>query len=57
MLLRPQPVADLQYKLLEEEIVRDTNAGFDWIYVDVSYCADDTFLGAEPTWRLAREGR
>jgi hypothetical protein len=45
------------YKLLKEEIVRDTNAGFDWIYVDVSYRADDTFLGAEPAWRLAREGR
>jgi lipopolysaccharide biosynthesis glycosyltransferase/predicted O-methyltransferase YrrM len=44
------------YKLLEEEIVRDTNAGFDWIYVDGSHRADDTFLDAELAWRLAREG-
>ncbi|KAF8622025.1 hypothetical protein AX15_007315 [Amanita polypyramis BW_CC] len=42
-------------KLLEEEI-KVPNPGFDWIYVDGSHEADDTFLDGELAWRLAREG-
>ncbi|KIL58176.1 glycosyltransferase family 8 protein [Amanita muscaria Koide BX008] len=42
-------------KLLEEEI-DSPNPGFDWIYVDGSHEADDTFLDGELSWRLAREG-
>lgn len=41
--------------LLEEEI-SSSNAGFDWIYVDGSHEADDTFLDGELAWRLARKG-
>jgi len=44
------------YKLLEEEVARGTDAGFDWVYVDGSHRADDTLLDAELAWRLAREG-
>ena len=42
-------------KLLEEEIdARDP--GFDWIYIDGSHEADDTFLDSELVWRLAKAG-
>jgi predicted O-methyltransferase YrrM len=42
-------------KLLEEEILA-ADPGFDWIYVDGSHEADDTFLDGELAWRLARKG-
>lgn len=42
-------------KLLEEEIDAQ-DPGFDWIYVDGSHEADDTFLDGELVWRLAKEG-
>lgn len=41
--------------LLKEEMTA-SNPGFDWIYVDGSHEADDTFLDAELCWRLARPG-
>jgi hypothetical protein len=41
--------------LLEEEISA-TTPGFDWIYIDGSHEADDTFLDGELAWRLARKG-
>ena len=41
--------------LLREEMSA-TCPGFDWIYVDGSHEADDTFLDGELAWRLAREG-
>lgn len=41
--------------LLEEEMV-SVDPGFDWIYVDGSHEADDTFLDGEMVWRLARKG-
>jgi predicted O-methyltransferase YrrM len=41
--------------LLEEEMSAMT-PGFDWIYVDGSHEADDTFLDGELVWRLARKG-
>ncbi|KAK7443533.1 hypothetical protein VKT23_015706 [Stygiomarasmius scandens] len=51
-------------KLLEEEIAvsppyaspQTHQPGFDWIYVDGSHEADDTFLDGELVWRLARKG-
>ena len=42
-------------KLLTEEMTR-AEPGFDWIYVDGSHEADDTFLDGELAWRLARKG-
>jgi predicted O-methyltransferase YrrM len=42
-------------KLLEEEMWA-TTPGFDWVYVDGSHEADDTFLDGELAWRLARKG-
>ena len=42
-------------KLLEEEVSAE-KPGFDWIYVDGSHLADDTFLDGELAWRLARTG-
>ncbi|PFH53627.1 glycosyltransferase family 8 protein [Amanita thiersii Skay4041] len=42
-------------KLLEEEIEK-SEPGFDWIYIDGSHEADDTFLDGELAWRLARDG-
>ncbi|KAG7442612.1 glycosyl transferase [Guyanagaster necrorhizus] len=42
-------------QLLYEEVVA-AEPGYDWIYVDGSHRADDTFLDGELTWRLAREG-
>lgn len=41
--------------LLEEEMVAE-HPGFDWIYVDGSHEADDTFLDGELVWRLAKKG-
>ncbi|KAJ3547569.1 hypothetical protein NM688_g5388 [Phlebia brevispora] len=41
--------------LLEEEIATE-GPGFDWVYVDGSHEADDTFLDAELAWRLAKKG-
>ena len=41
---------------LLEEAVKDEAAGFDWVYIDGSHKADDTFLDAELAWRLANEG-
>ncbi|KIK51181.1 glycosyltransferase family 8 protein [Collybiopsis luxurians FD-317 M1] len=54
-------------QLLEEEILKDgakgsekqnvtpPKVGFDWVYVDGSHEADDTFLDGELAWRLARK--
>lgn len=42
--------------LLREEMSKDDEAGFDWIYIDGSHRSDDTFLDAELAWRLARHG-
>lgn len=41
--------------LLKEEI-SSTSPGYDWIYVDGSHEADDTFLDGELVWRLAKKG-
>ncbi|RDX52962.1 glycosyl transferase [Lentinus brumalis] len=41
--------------LLKEEMSA-TEPGFDWVYVDGSHEADDTFLDGELAWRLARKG-
>ncbi|KAJ7057073.1 glycosyltransferase family 8 protein [Mycena amicta] len=43
------------YRLLEEEIERP-KGGFDFVYIDGSHEADDTFLDAELAWRLTRQG-
>ncbi|KAF9261236.1 nucleotide-diphospho-sugar transferase [Marasmius fiardii PR-910] len=43
------------YRLLEEEIETATG-GFDFVYIDGSHEADDTFLDAELAWRLTRPG-
>lgn len=40
--------------LLEEEMSA-MKPGFDWIYIDGSHEADDTFLDGELAWRLARK--
>ncbi|KAI0637646.1 glycosyl transferase [Trametes polyzona] len=41
--------------LLTEEMSA-AEPGFDWVYVDGSHEADDTFLDGELSWRLARKG-
>lgn len=41
--------------LLEEAIATE-GPGFDWVYVDGSHRADDTFLDAELAWRLTNKG-
>ncbi|KZT74467.1 glycosyltransferase family 8 protein, partial [Daedalea quercina L-15889] len=41
--------------LLNEEM-DNPNPGYDWIYVDGSHEADDTFLDGELVWRLAKKG-
>jgi predicted O-methyltransferase YrrM len=41
--------------LLEEEMSAE-RPGFDWVYIDGSHEADDTFLDGELVWRLARKG-
>ncbi|TDL23560.1 glycosyltransferase family 8 protein [Rickenella mellea] len=44
-------------KLLAEELERkEGDSGFDWLYIDGSHEADDTFLDGELAWRLARKG-
>ncbi|KAG9014684.1 hypothetical protein FRB94_010531 [Tulasnella sp. JGI-2019a] len=43
------------FLLLTEEMESST-PGFDWIYIDGSHEADDTFLDGELAWRLARDG-
>lgn len=41
--------------LLQEEI-SSASPGFDFLYIDGSHEADDTFLDGELAWRLARNG-
>lgn len=41
-------------KILEEEMTSN-DPGFDWVYVDGSHEADDTFLDGELAWRLAKK--
>ncbi|KAF9652093.1 glycosyltransferase family 8 protein [Thelephora ganbajun] len=41
---------------LLEEAAKGEITGFDWLYIDGSHRADDTFLDAELAWRLANEG-
>ncbi|KZV96850.1 nucleotide-diphospho-sugar transferase [Exidia glandulosa HHB12029] len=41
-------------RLLEEEI--EYSGGFDFVYVDGSHEADDTFLDAELAWRITAQG-
>jgi lipopolysaccharide biosynthesis glycosyltransferase/predicted O-methyltransferase YrrM len=41
--------------VLQEEI-HSEEPGFDWVYIDGSHEADDTFLDGELAWRLARRG-
>ncbi|KAG8888582.1 hypothetical protein FRB98_007346 [Tulasnella sp. 332] len=43
------------FTVLNEEI-SSPEPGFDWIYIDESHDADDTFLDGELAWRLARNG-
>ncbi|KAF9066984.1 glycosyltransferase family 8 protein [Rhodocollybia butyracea] len=54
-------------ELLEQEILKEDpkvpdigaeneQSGFDWVYIDGSHEADDTFLDGELAWRLARKG-
>lgn len=50
----PQFSVPALYTLLQEEMNKDHEAGFDWIYIDGSHRADDTLLDAELAWRLAR---
>ena len=42
--------------VLLEEAAKNEITGFDWLYIDGSHRADDTFLDAELAWRLANEG-
>ncbi|TFK56260.1 glycosyltransferase family 8 protein [Heliocybe sulcata] len=42
-------------RLLHEHI-QSKSSGFDWVYVDGSHEADDTFLDGELAWRLANKG-
>jgi lipopolysaccharide biosynthesis glycosyltransferase/predicted O-methyltransferase YrrM len=51
--------ANFSVPALMELLIEDMSAaepGFDWIYVDGSHEADDTFLDGELAWRLARKG-
>jgi predicted O-methyltransferase YrrM len=41
--------------LLQEEMSAQS-PGFDWIYIDGSHEADDTFLDGELAWRLGKKG-
>ncbi|KAH0833001.1 glycosyltransferase family 8 protein [Lanmaoa asiatica] len=52
----PQFSVPALYTLLQEEMDKDHEAGFDWIYIDGSHRSDDTLLDAELAWRLARPG-
>ncbi|QRV90439.1 glycosyltransferase family 8 protein [Ceratobasidium sp. AG-Ba] len=40
---------------LIQEAVNDAHPGFDWLYIDGSHEASDTFLDGELAWRLARK--
>ncbi|KAF8526627.1 glycosyltransferase family 8 protein [Hysterangium stoloniferum] len=42
--------------LLKEEALANYDSGFDFVYLDGSHEADDTFLDAELAWRLTRSG-
>ncbi|KAJ7175892.1 glycosyltransferase family 8 protein [Mycena filopes] len=42
-------------QLLNEELTREA-PGYDWIYIDGSHEAADTFLDGEMAWRLAKKG-
>ena len=42
--------------ILNEEALADQDGGFDFVYIDGSHEADDTFLDAELAWRLTRPG-
>jgi predicted O-methyltransferase YrrM len=42
--------------LLNEESLANKDGGFDFVYIDGSHEADDTFLDAELAWRLTRQG-
>ncbi|KAF8596205.1 glycosyltransferase family 8 protein [Ceratobasidium sp. AG-I] len=42
--------------ILLEEATHESEPGFDWLYVDGSHKAADTFLDGELAWRLARNG-
>ena len=42
--------------ILFEEATEGKTAGFDWVYIDGSHMAGDTFLEAELAWRMANEG-
>lgn len=58
---KPPRVLDREFSvpalmtLLAEEL-NNPNPGYDWIYVDGSHAADDTFLDGELVWRLAKKG-
>ena len=52
----PQFSVPALYTLLQEETNKESEAGFDWIYIDGSHRSDDTLLDAELAWRLARPG-
>jgi lipopolysaccharide biosynthesis glycosyltransferase len=41
--------------VLLKEAMEPDNSGFDWIYIDGSHEAEDTFLDAELAWRLAKK--
>ncbi|KIY53637.1 glycosyltransferase family 8 protein [Fistulina hepatica ATCC 64428] len=41
-------------RVLQDEMLEDA-PGFDWLYVDGSHRADDTFLDGELVWRAARK--
>ena len=42
--------------ILNEEVLANQDGGFDFVYIDGSHEADDTFLDAELAWRLTRLG-
>ena len=42
--------------ILNEEALADQDGGFDFVYIDGSHEANDTFLDAELAWRLTRPG-
>lgn len=45
-------------RLLNEAVASriSHDQGFDWVYIDGSHRADDTFLDGELVWRLTRQG-
>jgi lipopolysaccharide biosynthesis glycosyltransferase/predicted O-methyltransferase YrrM len=42
--------------ILNEEVLANQDGGFNFVYIDGSHEADDTFLDAELAWRLTRSG-